>query len=313
MQIDKLSFHSMHECMEIPDWRLLRAFIAVMQEGTLSAAARKLGATQPTLGRQIRELETLSGDVLFLRKGARLEPTEQATALYPRAVEVERAVQSLGRAFLAENEAARAIRITMPTVLAQELAPHLIRTLWGAVGPSIILEVAASDDIQDLSRREADLALRLTDPSQGDLVARRLGEVSVGLYASRRYLQETPPPRDLDDLRGHVLIMPTSSGLAGFDAFAELLASAKCVRTDDLRLRLSMLRAGLGVSSCHDWIARRDPDLARVLPDVTVGVMPLWLVATEDIRRSAPLRRVTEVIAPFVKAIIGGEAKSRGS
>jgi DNA-binding transcriptional LysR family regulator len=308
MHIDKNCSTIMHGCMvgssEQIDWKLIQAFVAVMEEGTLSGAAKRLKATQPTLGRQIRELETRSGDVLFARRGLRLEPTAHATNLLSQAREIERGIADLGRKFKHAGDGAQRekISITAPTLLADELLPHVLPDLR-AVLPATSLEVIPSDTLEDIFRRRVDFALRLVQPSQPDLIARKLLGLEVGLYASKDYLSGRGIPDKPTDLMSHNLILPANDrDLAiGMDRLGLSVKGTQVIALcDDLRNRLAMIRAGLGVSTCHSWIGDRDPSLIRVLPELVLASFDVWLVATDDMLRSKSLRSAWDVMVEAV-------------
>lgn len=297
-----------HSSSKDPDWRLVRAFVAVMQEGTLSAAARRLGTTQPTVGRQIRQLEETCGEVLFLRRGTSLEPTPAALGIHARAGDVDAAVRSLGRAFarLGESEEARIVRITAPTLVADHLFPSILPDITEQV-PRVQFHILPSDLVQDLQRRHADIALRLTEPTQPDLIARRIGRVELGFFATRRYLSLSGVPETAADLESHRLITPLDDAVvravlarAGLDPGS----FEGAIRSDDLRYRHAMMKAGLGIATGHDWMARHDPDLVRILPDFTIDVFSVWLVATEDIRTSRALGAAYDALGAAAKAAI---------
>lgn len=287
------------------DWRLVRAFVAVMQDGTLSAAARRLGTTQPTVGRQIRTLEAACGEVLFLRRGTRLDPTEAARAIHAQAEDVDAAVRALGHAFgrLAGDAGPRVVRITAPTLICDHLLPRLLPGI--AAAADVQLHLVPSDAVQDLHRRAADIALRLVEPRQPDLIARRIGRVAIGLVAAPAYLDRAGVPAAPADLARHRLILPTDDRVvaavaarAGMDP----AALAAPLRSDDLRHRHALVAAGLGIGTGHDWMAAAG--LVRVLPAFAVDVRPVWLVATEDIRTSAALRAVHDALGAAVAAAL---------
>lgn len=283
------------------DWRLIRAFVAVMETGTLSAAARRLGAAQPTLGRQIRELEQRSGGALFYRQGQRLEPTEQALELFPRALDVARALSGLARAFAQtdpEGEA-RPVRLTLPTLLADEMLPVLMPVLQAAA-PRAMFEILPTDAIQDLLRRDADIAIRMAEPRQPDLIARRVGEVKLGLYASQAYGARHGRPDTLQAAARLDWILPRDMEAVRLGAAAAGLTEAPRARpicSDDLRSRLALVRRGLGVSPIHEWIGEGDPGLVRLLPGVSFGDFGVWIVANDDLNRSRTLRAVFDALA----------------
>lgn len=171
MQIAKDRMRCIRECMGLPvpardaanlDWTLIRSFLAVMREGTLTRAASALGLTQPTLGRHIRGIERMAGEPLFTRRGNRLNPTEAAQALFERGKDIEQAVVALGRAIVGTpDDMAGTVRITASMVLGVELLPRLLPGLLAAI-PGLEVEVIARDTVDNLLRRDADRIRRLT-------------------------------------------------------------------------------------------------------------------------------------------------------
>lgn len=303
----------MHQCMTDAgsgdlDWRLIRAFIAVMQNGTLSAAARRLGLTQPTVGRQIRELEEVSGELLFLRRGTMLEPTEAARGMLARAEDVETSVRSLGQAFvrMGDDTGPRLVRVTMPTLMADHLAPHLLPGILEAV-PRAQVRIDPSESVQDLYRRTADIALRLTDPKQPDLIAQRIGTVSFVFLATRAYLDAHGEPETPADLLSHRIILPADDRVVTAVAQRAGLDPAHLdtrLTSDDLRHRHALMVAKLGIGTGHHWMERTDPALRRVLPGFTIDTRPVWLVATEDIRTSRTQRAVFDALRDAVVSLL---------
>ena len=283
-----------------PDWTLIRSFVAVAREGTLTGAARALGTTQPTVGRHLRQLEERAGDALFDRRGTCLVPTQRALDLLPWAERVAGEVTALGRALaLPVADLSGPVRITTSEVFGVHLLPALIAPLIEA-HPGLTVEIAASDAVADLVRRDADLAVRFTRPRQPDLLARRVGECGIGLYASRAYLDRAGRPERLADLARHAIV-------ASADA-AEVMAFARAhgidpagtpmpARSDGTLVRMAMVRAGLGIGPLHTWLAAGDGAIERVLPEVVVRTLPIWLVAHGDLSRSRRLRAVFDHLA----------------
>ena len=296
----------MHLCMI--DWKLMRAFIAVIEEGTLSGAAERVGATQPTLGRQIRNLELVAGDVLFVRRGLRLEPTENALALLSQAQHIESEISSLGRMVenLGQERPRTKITLTAPTLLCDEMLPDLflkLKTLF----PGISFDIIPSDTLEDIHRRAVDIALRMVKPTQPDLVARKISTVDVKLYASNEYVSKYGVPLSPVELAQHSLILPRDDrqlnlGMERLGLDPQSLSVL--AMSDDLRTRLAFMRAHLGISTCHDWIAIRDTTLHPILPDLVLAEFDLWLVATDDIHRSRSLRQVYDKIAKLTQKFL---------
>jgi DNA-binding transcriptional LysR family regulator len=323
VHLDNLSMPAMHPCMErsgIPglpeaDWRLIRAFVAVMRTGTLTQAAAQIGATQPTLGRQIRELERRAGEPFFLRRGKRLEPTDRARHLYDQACDIEVAVTGLARAFAAPaNDTRTSVRITTSVIFATVLLPKLLQSMLPAL-PGIDFEIAASDSIENLLRRDADIAIRFVRPTQGQLIASRVTDVDIALYASKGYVAEHGLPHSITDLLQHSFVgNQTGADIRGGAAALGLDPAAIRIvlRSDNSKVRHAALREGMGIGAAFRLLGDREPDLVRVLPEVTVGTLPVWLVAHDDLRRSDALRRVYDALRLRLSDALCGRAPDTG-
>ena len=284
----------------LPDWTQLRSFVEVVRTGSLTAAARNLRTTQPTVGRHIRQLEKRAGDALFDRRDGRLVPTERASELLPWAERVADEVVALGRAFALPVAALSGpVRVTTSEVFAVHVLPALIAPLLDEY-PGLLIEIAASDAVEDLVRRDADLAVRFVRPQQPDLVARRVGWVELGLYASPDYLKERGRPTSVGDLDGHRIVGSASGDevRAFLDEHGiEASAATMAARGDSLLVRMAAIQAGLGIGPVHRWLADRDDALERVLPDVALPTLPVWLVSHGDLARSRRLRVVFDHLA----------------
>lgn len=313
----------MHECMKRPhqtlmpeaDWRLVRAFVAVMRTGNLTRAAAALRTTQPTVGRQIRILEDLAGETYFLRQGNRLVPTERARMVYERAIQVEEAVTGLARELASPpNDERKTVRITTSPMFGAELMPSLLPELMAKV-PEADFEVIATDEVENLMRRDADIAIRFVQPTQGDLVALPVAKVAIGLYASRDYIARRGRVENPADLVDHIFISNRSgddvrqgAAALGLDPEAMRLFA----RSDLAVFRNSAVVAGIGICACHTWWADLRPDLERVLPGIDVATLPLWLVAHEDMRRSLTQRNVFAILRIALKErFLTGHAAQR--
>ncbi|ACL60823.1 LysR family transcriptional regulator [Methylobacterium nodulans] len=285
--------------MTAPSWDHCRAALAVLEEGSLSAAARALGLTQPTIGRQIAALEETLGVVLFTRSQAGLTPTEAGLALRPYAEALRATASALERAVTAAGEGvAGTVRITASEVVGGEVLPPILARLHEA-HPALTLELVLSDRVQDLLRRDADIAVRMTAPLQAALLARKVGSVRLGLHAHRRYLDRRGTPAAAADLPRHSLI--------GFDAETAFLRSMRIEgvdfdralfawRSDSALAQLAAIRAGFGIGVCQAALAARNPDLVPVLPEIRWD-LPTWIVMHEDLRHLRRYRVAFDALA----------------
>jgi DNA-binding transcriptional LysR family regulator len=275
------------------DWSHYRALLAVLREGSLSGAARALGLAQPTLGRQIGELEQSLGAALFLRSPRGLAPTDTARDIAPHAEAMAAAAGAMKRAASGgAGDATGVVRVTASEIVGAEVLPPLLAEFRRA-HPGIKIELALSNRVEDLSRGEADIAVRMARPSQQALVARRVGSVGLGLYAHRRYLESAPPIPTLEALA-------SAHALIGFDretpflrAFLERMPIRRdhfALRTDSDLAQLAAIRAGFGIGFMQHAIARRDPALVAILPKKIGIALEMWLVLHEDLRASRRLR-----------------------
>lgn len=283
-----------------PGWELYRSFLAVMREGSLSGAARMLGMTQPSLGRHIRELEEALGVPLFARSPQGLSPTDLAHALLPHAQAMASASAALKRAAETRHDAiSGVVRIAASDVIGVEVLPPMLAA-FREKHPGVVIELSLSNQMENLLRRDADIAIRMSRPTQEALVARSIGKIGLGMYAHKRYVAAHGRPKTLADLATHALI--------GFDRETAYIRSMRpagmpytrehfALRTDNDLAMLAALRAGYGLGICQCGIAHRDPALLRVLADSFELHMDTWLVMHEDLRRSALMRALYDYLA----------------
>lgn len=285
-----------------PDWGLYRSFLAVAGEGSLSAAARMLGMTQPSLGRHVRELEATLGVALFTRSPQGLTLTEVGAELAEHARGMAAASAALRRAASGSRQEVRGVvRITCSEVIGGEVLPAMLAGLRRQQ-PGIVIELSLSDATEDLLRKDADIAVRMLRPSQGALVARRVGAIGLGLFAHRRYLKERGTPRTLADLHRHVLIgfdreTPALRAMRGRVPGGEVYAREHfALRTDSPLAQLAALRAGYGIGACQRALARRERQLVPVLPEAFGLDLDTWLVMHEDQRTNRRVRLVYDYL-----------------
>jgi DNA-binding transcriptional LysR family regulator len=285
------------------DWRLIRSFLAALEHGSLLGAARSVRSTQPTLGRHVAELEAQLGVVLFERTGRGLLPTPMALRLAESARAMEAGADALARSVSgAEAGASGTVRITASQPVACALLPPILARLRLAL-PEVQVELVASNAVSNLLRREADIALRMVQPDQSSLVARRIGKVTVGAYAHRDYLRRRGTPRQPPDLLGHDLVGADRDEaiLRGFASFGFPVGrEAFAFRTDDLIAYWEAVRAGVGIGFVADYMARGDPGVVPLLPMLKIPPLPVWLTVHREIRSSRRIRAVYDFLAQAV-------------
>lgn len=292
-----------------PNWDLYRSFLSVLEEGSLSRAARALGLTQPTIGRHIDSLEHTLGLTLFTRSQAGFIPTEAARALQPYAQTLASTASALLRVASSQGEGVRGtVRISASQVIGVEVLPPILAELRAA-HPELVVELTLSNRLEDLLRREADIAVRMLRPSQDALIARRIGDVELGLYAQRRYLDRYGTPTSWQELGAHsvigfdrenAFIQNLRKSLAGFsrERFA--------LRTDSDLAQLAAIRAGYGLGICQVRLAERDPALVRVMTGEISLKLDTWVAMHEDLRESPRCRVAFTALAQGLQRYVTG-------
>lgn len=283
-----------------PDWDLYRTFSAVLREGSLSGAARTLDMSQPSVSRHIEALERAIGAKLFVRSHRGLSPTERAKRLRPYAEALVATSAALLRtATTDEGRVAGTVRITAAEVIAVEHLPPILAAARRR-HRDLAIELVASDTVSDLLQRQADIAVRMIEPVQQSLVARRVASVTLGLFAHRDYLAQCPPPKRLADLSEHDLIGVDSDAVST-RAIQRMLPGLTredfALRTDSTLAQMAAIRSGFGVGVFQCGLAKRDPDLLRLLEADFSIELPVWIVMHEDLRNEARCRFVFDILA----------------
>ncbi|RVT87416.1 LysR family transcriptional regulator [Rhodobacteraceae bacterium CCMM004] len=285
------------------DWNRARAFLVTAEEGSLSAAARALGMAQPTLGRQVAALEAALGVALFERTG-------RGQALTPAGHDLLAHVQAMGEAARALSLAAEGrsrsiagpITVTASEITAARQLPAIVARLR-EVAPGLTVEIVASNESQDLRRREADIAVRNYRPTDPDLFARKIGDGHARLYGAPHYLDRLGPLHGAADL--------ARAEIVGFVPVADFLRQIRAmgvpVTEDNVRVatanhlvHLELVRAGVGLSFFPEPVGDGDPDLARAVPAMAPFVYPLWVVAHREVSTSARVRLVFDLLAEML-------------
>ena len=291
-------------------WEYYRSLLAVLEHGSLSGAARALGITQPTAGRHVAALEQALGVTLFTRSQLGLLPTEVALALRPHAeamahmaAQMERAASSQGQGVVS------VVRIAASEVVGVEVLPAILARLRQR-HPGLTVELVLSNKVQDLLRREADIAVRMLRPRQEQLLARKVGNIELGLHAHADYLARHGMPLDMLDLAQHAVI--------GYDEASPFVRNAGAVfrqfareqfawRCDSDLAQLALIRAGAGIGVCQSGVAARDPALQRVLPQAFSLPMETWVTMHEDLRGSLRCRATFDALVEGLQAYMAGQ------
>lgn len=293
----------------MPGWDLYRTFLAVAQEGSLSGAARRLGLTQPTVGRQIEALETRLRSGLFVRSPRGLSPTAAAREIISYAEAMAAAADALQRVASGEARGEEGtVRLTASEIVGHEVLPPILGP-FARRYPRIVLELVLSNRVENLLRRDADIAIRMARPTQKALVARRIGSVKLGLFAHRRYVEAFGLPETPEALAHHRWI--------GFDrdpaAFRpigspplRLTREQFGFRCDNGPAQLAAMRAGIGIAGCHVPIAKRDSDLIRVLERPFTFTLDMWLAMHRDTRSTRRVRLLFDYLAERLGRYVTG-------
>ena len=292
-----------------PDWDSYRSFLAVLEEGSLSGAARLLGLTQPTVGRHIEAIEAGLGQGLFVRSQRGLTPTPAAETLRPYAEALRANAEALVRAASRRPERIEGlVRITASEAVACEVLPYILKDAL-ARHPGLSVEVDASNRTADLLHRAADIAVRMAAPQQQSLTAVRVGEVELGLHAAPDYVARRGRLDRLQDAADHILI-----GFANETPYIRALAAglplppreAFAVRTDSDPAGLAAIRAGLGIGFCQCGIARRE-GWTRMLPQTYSLRLPTWVAMHEDLKANPACRATFDLLAEGMRTYIAGQ------
>jgi DNA-binding transcriptional LysR family regulator len=276
------------------DWNRARAAVVTAETGSLSAAARALGLTQPTLGRQVTALEEELGVSLFTRAGKRMELTEAGLSLIDHFRTMADAAHAAALAASGQSqEIAGVVTITAAHLYASELLPPILAEIR-AEAPALRIQVIVSLAMSDLMRREADIAIRHARPEQPDLTAKLVAEHDAALYATPDLLAQGP----LETLPfiGYDLA-DTYAGMLHQKGITVPPENLVCL-SEDSHAQRAMARAGLGVAAMPIWCGDADPVLTRAQSDAPPLVrFPVWLAAHRDLHTSRRIRLVFDKLA----------------
>ncbi|MDH3580387.1 MAG: LysR family transcriptional regulator [Hyphomicrobiales bacterium] len=282
------------------DWNQARAFLATAEEGSLSAAARALGQTQPTLGRQVSALEEKLGVTLFERAGRSLSLTQSGLELLYHFRAMGDAASRISLTASGQSQAIEGqVCITASDGMATYLLPPVVKKLRAAA-PGIEIEIVADNEVSDLNRREADIAIRHVRPEQPDLIAKLVRETTGHLYAATSYLDTHGRPETAADVADATFVVLNQSErmLSALNGLGLSLTKRnfKLVSANSV-VGWEMVKQGLGIGVMIPEIADLTPEVERVLPDLPPYPVPIWLVTHRELRTSRRIRLVFDLLA----------------
>jgi len=287
------------------DWSAVRAFLLAAKTGSFTAAGEALGISQPTVGRKVSSLEADLGLVLFERSGRALKLTEAGRQVLEHATTMQGAATALSLAAAGQSStAAGPVSISCSDLVGVTWLPELLVRLRRDY-PALEIEVLTTNNLSDLGKREADIAVRHVRPDQPDLVGRKLADTSAGMYASAAYLDEVGELEELQDLqrasfiafdRGEMMLQTLRSlGVDLTHGHFPLIAASSVMQR-------SLCRRGAGICFLFEPIGDADPALVRVLPQLRLPV-PLWLVCHRELRTTLRFRVVFDALVEHLSGL----------
>ena len=282
------------------NWDHVSLFVSVADTGSMSAAARETGVSQPTIGRAIAALEADLSVSLFSRHSKGLHLTEQGEALVLHARSMADSAAQLSLAAAGRSQKTQGtVRITASQIVATYVLPPILARLRRQE-PRIQVEVVATDQVENLLYREADIAIRMVRPAQQDLISKKIGELKMGIYASNSYLAERPAPETMEDLELHSVIGYDKSTLiieAARTMGAELTSDFFSFRSDDQVVGWQMVLAGHGIGFMARAVAKGDERVVRILHGLEIPSLPIWLTSHSGLKANHVVRTVFDFLS----------------
>jgi DNA-binding transcriptional LysR family regulator len=308
MGIAKIRVRVIRKCMNWQainfDWNQVRAFLATLEQGTLSAAARELGLTQPTVGRQVTALEAYLAVTLFEKAGRQLVPTPVALELAEHVRDMAEAATRLSLAATGQSKSVEGlVKITATEVYSALVLPDFVARLKECF-PGIVIEIVATNSVSDLRQREADIAIRNAEPTDPDMIARRVRMDSGGLFATPDYINDHGPFRKLSDLHGAHFV-----GLANDARFLQALQARGVPVTESNIVAYSsnhlvhweLAKRGLGLAVSGWEAGALTSGMVPVLREELSFEFPVWLVAPQELKTSRRVRVVYDALVEHLR------------
>ena len=299
MITEQLIYNTGYSIMNNIEWDLVRSFLMVSRMGSLSAAARELGVSQPTLSRDIQAIESATKLNLFQRTTQGLKLTSAGQRLVDAASKMDEAANLFNRQVSGLSEQLEGdVRISVNEIVGIYLLPPAIAA-FRKKHPGVHIEIVITNHASSISKREADIALRMFRPTQPDLIAKRLPDMQLAFYATQEYLNENGEPESFDDLINHSII--------GFDESMEFIDEAKklgqelirdnfVLRTDHLLAQMNLSRAGAGIVGTHVELAKKWPELKNIMEWIPLAPLEFWIVCHHDTQYNSRIRALQQFL-----------------
>ncbi len=287
------------------DWNHARAFLVTAEEGSLSAAGRALGMAQPTVGRQVAALEKELDVLLFDRVGKQLVLTPDGLELVDHVRQMSDAATRVSMAASGQSRQLDGqVCITATDSIAALCLPPIIQRVRERY-PGISIEVLVSNELSNLGRREADIALRNVQPTHPDLIARKICNLAARLYGSKEYLDKIGRPVTVQKLQ--------KADYTGFDRSDVMINTLRefgltltqdnfSVVSENHLVQWEITKQGIALGMMMELVGDREPLVERVLSDSQVIIFPVWLVAHQQLKSSKRIRAVFDMLADSLAA-----------
>tara|TARA_R110002049_G_scaffold70603_2_gene182335 strand:+ start:1217 stop:2119 length:903 start_codon:yes stop_codon:yes gene_type:complete len=291
----------MNKNVKVLDWALLQSFSAVVEAGSLSGAARKLGQSQPTIGRHVKQLELVLGVDLFTRALRGLVPTVAGLEIADMTRDMQRAATRAR--LIADGKAENlsgTVRITASVVTSHFILPRIVADMRQAM-PEIQIDLVPSDTTENLIFREADIAVRMYRPTQLDVISKHICDQPMAVYAAKSYLDRIGRPETLEDAARLDFVGFDKSDLIirlmtelGLKATRDFFA----VRCDQQAVHWELVRAGCGLGGAQTTIGDADPTMERILEEqMQLPALPIWLTAPQALHSNPRIRAVWDYLS----------------
>lgn len=286
---------------------MVEIFLAVAETGSLSGAARRLGSSQPTVSRQVRDIESRLGTPLFRRQARGMELSETGAELLEPARAMRDAAARFSVIAAGSGETlSGTVRITASMTASQYILPSIIADIRAAE-PEIEIDLIASDAVENLLFREADIAVRMFRPEQLDVVTRHLGDVALGLFGAKSYLDRVGRPETMD----HLMMLD----FVGYESNSEMIDGFRAAgrevdrhffrtRCDCHTVNWELMRAGCGLGFGVRSLGLADPTLEEVDLGLPIPSIPVWLTAHAALRQTPRIRRVWDSLTKGLEPVV---------